>query len=83
MSLTEFRTYRNDCCAFQSLTNLTDNQIVTQLQSHMDSDRKRIIDANHPTWNTSTLEEALDIVKDIVYETRNPSVYRKQFDNIV
>ena len=49
----------------------------------MDSDRKRIIDANHPTWNTSTLEEALDIVKDIVYETRNPSVYRKQFDNIV
>lgn len=83
MSPTEYRTYENDCNAFKNLTGFTNYQIVSQLRLHMDPDMKRIIDTNHPSWSTSTLDEALTIIKNIVYETSNPSVYRKQFDSMV
>ena len=80
---TEYRTYENDCRAFANLTGFTNYQIVSQLRLHMDPDMKRIIDTNHPSWSTSTPDQALSIIKNIVYETSNPCVYRKQFDSMV
>ena len=58
MSLTEFRTYKKDRISYQVLTKCTDAQVVLQLRMHMDVDLKRVIDANHPEWDTLTAERA-------------------------
>ena len=83
MSQSEFRTYATDCRSYFQLTGLTDAQVVLQLRLNMDSDLKRAIDTNYPEWNTQTVEEAINTVKEIVKQTSNPAVYIKEFDNIV
>ena len=67
MSLAEYRTYVNDCNAYQVLTGYTDNQIVLQLRLNMDAELKRSVDVNYPDWHTKSVGEA---------------VYRKEFDNM-
>ena len=49
----------------------------------MDSDLKRIIDTNHPEWDTLSVEQAVGVVGHIVTEVSNPAVYRKRFDQIL
>ena len=49
----------------------------------MDSDLKRIIDTNHPEWDTLSVEQAVGVVGHIVTEVSNPVVYRKWFDQIL
>ena len=49
----------------------------------MDADLKRIVDTNYPEWDTLTVEEAVNAVGEIVRESSNPVVYRKQFNEFV
>ena len=79
MSPADYRSYKKDCTAYQELTNLSDHQVVLQLRLSMDADLKRIIDTNHTDWDTMMVEEAVNAVGEIVKETSNPVVYRKQF----
>ena len=83
MSLADFRTFSTDCTTYQQLTGLSDQQIVLQLRLHMDADLKRAIDTNYPDWSTKTVNQAITIVGEIVRQTSNPAVYRKEFDSMV
>jgi hypothetical protein len=82
MNVAEFRSYKKDVAAYRTLSNCTDHQIVLQLRLRMDADLKRIIDTNHPEWDTLTVEDAVGVVGKIVQETSNPVVYRKRFNEI-
>ena len=83
MSLSDLKTYSRDCYDYQTLTNYTDNQIVLQMRMNMDSDLKRSIDLNHSDWRDKTVIDAVKIVNDIIKQSSNPTVYRKEFDNMV
>lgn len=83
MNVAEFRSYRKDIEAYKDLTKLTDRQIVLQIRLSMDADLKRIVDTNYPEWDTLTVEEAINAVGDIVKESSNPVVYRKQFNELI
>ena len=83
MSLTEYRTYRKDCRDYVFLTRYTDQQVVLQMRLNMDAELKRAVDANYgELWDRYTVEEALTSIGDIVNETSNPAVYRKEFDGM-
>ena len=83
MSLSDLKMYTRDCFDYQTLINYTDRQLVLQMRMNMDSDLKRTIDANHPDWRDKTVGEAVQIVNDIIKHSSNPTVYRKEFDNIM
>ena len=76
MSLSEYRTYSKDCVDYKTLTGLQDNQIVLQMRLNMDSDLKQAIDTNYPNWRTSTVEEAIKCVGEVVNQISNKAVYR-------
>ena len=82
MSPAEYRTYKKDCESYRTLSNLTDHQVVLQIRMNMDSDLKRIIDTNHPDWDTKTVNDAVQIVGDIVNEISNPVVYQNKFNQM-
>ena len=82
MSHSEFRSYKKDCQAYQKLTKRPDNEIVLQLRLSMDADLKRIIDTNYPNWEGFAVDDAINTVEQIVRETCNPVVYRKQFSEL-
>ena len=83
MSLSDLKTYSRDCYDYQTLTNYTNNQIVLQMRMNMDSDLKRSIDLNHSDWRDKTVIDAVKIVNDIIKQSSNPTVYWKEFDNMV
>ena len=83
MSLSEYRTYSKDCVDYKTLTGLQDNQIVLQMRLNMDSDLKQAIDTNYPNWRTSTVEEAIKSVGEVVNQISNKAVYRKQFHAMI
>ena len=84
MSLSEFRTYRKDCTDFQKLTGYTDQQVVLQMRMKMDNDLKRVIDTNlKSSWDSLTVEGALNELQSIVQQVSNTAVYRKEFDEMI
>ena len=83
LSLSDLKTYTRNYFDYQTLTNYTDRQLVLQMRMNMDSDLKRTIDANHPDRRDKTVGEAVQIVNDIIKHSSNPTVYRKEFDNIM
>ena len=82
MSLSEFCTYSKDRLNYKTLTGYTDNQIVLQMRLHMGSDLKQSIDTNYILWRNNTVEEAIQIVGEIVNQISNCAVYRKAFHNM-
>ena len=84
MSLADFRSFSTDCETYHQLTGLSDQQVVLQLRLHMDADLKRAIDTNYPEWSRKTVvDQAIEIVSEIVNQTSNPPKYIKEFDNMV
>ena len=82
MSLSEFLTYSKGCLDYKNLSGYTDNQIVLQMRIHMDSDLKQSIDTNYILWGNTTVEEAIQIVGEIVDQISNCAVHRKAFHNM-
>ena len=52
------------------------------MRLHMDSDLKQSIDTNYILWRNNTVEEAIQIVGEIVNQINNCAVYRKAFHNM-
>ena len=83
MSAHEFRTYKKDCIDFKKLTGYSDEQTVLQMRIRMDTTLKQAVDANYlDTWDTSTVEEALEKIEALLQKVSNPVVHRKTFDEL-
>ena len=83
MNPNEFRTYRKDCVDYKKLTHYTDEQVVLQLRLHMDNELKRALDTNFITsWDTFTVNQAIEAIGQIMNRISNPVVFRKEFDSI-
>ena len=83
MNSSEFRMYTKDCHDFRTLTQFTDEQIVIQMRLNMDAQLKQSIDTNFgTTWNTFTMDKALESIKSIVKYTNNVAIFRKEFDKM-
>ena len=78
MTAAEFRSYRQDCIDYKTLTRYTDQEVVMQIRLNMDTDLKRAIDTNFKSqWGSSTVDEALDSISELILQLSNPAVYRR------
>ena len=79
----EFRTYRKDSVDYKKLTQYTDEQVVLQMRLHMDNKLKHALDTNFITsWDTFTVNQAVEAIGQIMNRISNPVVHRKEFDGI-
>ena len=81
MNLNEFRTCHKDCVDYKKLTQYT--EVVLQMRLHMDNELKRALDTNLITsWDTFTVNQAVEAIGQIMNRIGSPVVYRKEFDGI-